>query len=47
MTPSILPVAYVLNGWPISQPKTNKNTRISYSLKYKHSKKNYLRKSKC
>ena len=23
---------------------TNKNIRISYSLKYKHSKKNYLRK---
>ena len=29
--------AYVLNGWPVSQPKTNNNIRISYSLKYKHS----------
>ena len=36
---SIPPVAYVLNGWPISQPKINNNIRISYSLKYKHSKK--------
>ena len=23
MTPSIPPVAYELNGWPISQPKNN------------------------
>ena len=38
---SIPPVAFVLNGWPISQQqqKTNNNIRISYSLKYKHSKK--------
>ena len=27
--------------------KTNKNIRISYSLKYKHSKKYSLRKNKC
>ena len=26
--------------------KTNKNIRISYSLKYKHSKKKYLQKKK-
>ena len=42
--PTSIPlVAYVLNGWSISQPK---NIRISYSLKYKHSKKNSLRKNK-
>ena len=33
---SIPPVAYVLNGWPFFYEKTNKNIRISYSLKYKH-----------
>ena len=33
------PVAYVLNSWPLFQLKTHKDIRISYSLKYKHSKK--------
>ena len=31
--PYIPPVAYIFNGWLISQPKTNKNIEISYSLK--------------
>ena len=45
--PSPFPqVAYVLIRWPISQQKTNTNIRISYSLKYKHSKQNSLRKNK-
>ena len=40
--PSISPVAYIPNGWPVSQPKINKNIRISYSLKYEHSKKTFF-----
>ena len=44
---SIPLVTYIPNGWPILlNQKTNKNIRISYSLKYKHSKKNSLRKNK-
>ena len=35
----IPPVAYVINGWPILNQKTNKYIRILYPLKYKHSKK--------
>ena len=42
-SPSIPPVVHVLNGWPISQPKNN--IQISYSLKYKHLKKNKFFKS--
>ena len=37
-------VAYVLNWWPVSQPKTSKDIRILYSLKYKHLKKNIYEK---
>ena len=47
LDPSIPLVTYILNGWPISQTKDNKNIRISYSLKYRHSKKkDSLRKGK-
>ena len=42
----IPPVAYLLNGWPILNTKTNKNIQISYSLKYKLPKKNFLQKNK-
>ena len=38
--PSISLVTYIRNGW------TNQSIRISYSLKYKHSKKNSLQKNK-
>ena len=45
--PSIPLVTYILNGDGLFlNQKTNKNIRISYSLKYKHSKKNFLRKNK-
>ena len=36
---------YLIDGLFLNQ-KTNKKIRISYSLKYKHSKKNYSQKSK-
>ena len=36
---------YLMDSLFLNQ-KTNKNIRISYSLKYKHSKKNSLRKNK-
>ena len=36
---------YLMDGLFLNQ-KTNKNIRISYSLKYTHSKKNYLQKNK-
>ena len=38
------PVAYVLMDGLFLVQKINKNIPISYSLKYKHSKKNSLRK---
>ena len=37
-------LTYILNRWPISQPKTNKNIRISYSLKYNIRKKIFDKK---
>ena len=37
--------ANLMDGLFLNQ-NTNKNIRISYSLKYKHSKKNSLRKNK-
>ena len=44
-TPSIPRVALVMNGIFLNQ-KTNKNIRMSHSLKYKHSKKNLYEKIK-
>ena len=41
--PSILPVAYLMDGLFLNQ-KTNKNIRLSYSLKRKHSKKKLFTK---
>ena len=37
--PILPPVTFVLNWWPLFQPKTYKDIQISYSLKYKYSKK--------
>ena len=37
--PSIPLVTYILNGWLFLNQKTNNDIRTSYSLKYKHSKK--------
>ena len=39
-------VAYNLMHGLLLNQKTDKNNRISYSLKYKHPKKSYLRKNK-
>ena len=35
---------HVLNGWSFLNQKANKNIQISYSLKYKHLKKNLYEK---
>ena len=43
--PPFLQLRTCLMGGLFLNEKTNKNIQISYSLKYKHSKKNSLRKS--